>query len=55
MWDYKSIVPELEKAGFINIRRAHFGDSEINAFSEVESLGRWENCLGVQAKKGASG
>jgi ubiquinone/menaquinone biosynthesis C-methylase UbiE len=52
MWDYKSIRFELQKAGFKNIRRAHFGDSSYNnIFQDIESLERWENCLGVECEK----
>jgi ubiquinone/menaquinone biosynthesis C-methylase UbiE len=51
MWDYKSMQFELQQAGFTNIRRAGFGDSSHAIFQEVESLERWENCLGVECKK----
>jgi predicted SAM-dependent methyltransferase len=52
MWDYKSIQFELQKVGFKDIRRANFGDSSYNnIFQDVESLERWENCLGVECKK----
>ena len=51
MWDYKSIARELENVGFINIRRAEYGDADDKAFAEVEDEGRWKNCLGVECKK----
>ena len=51
MWDYKSFEPELAAAGFTGIRRATFGDSGDRAFAEVESQGRWDNCLGVECRK----
>jgi predicted SAM-dependent methyltransferase len=51
MWDYKSIRFELQNAGFNEIRRADFGDSSTIKFQEVETLERWENCLGVECKK----
>ncbi|WP_295404163.1 methyltransferase domain-containing protein [uncultured Thiocystis sp.] len=54
MWDYKSIKPELEHAGFIEIRRAFFGDSLDSFFAAVEDKGRWENCLGVECRKPGS-
>lgn len=54
MWDYKAFVPELESAGFTQIRRAFFGDSGDAAFSDVESQGRWVNCLGIECRKPAS-
>jgi SAM-dependent methyltransferase len=51
MWDYKAIVQELADAGFSDMRRAFFNDSEDHRFSEVENRGRWENCLGVECRK----
>ena len=51
MWDYKSISSELETTGFINIRRAKFGDSIDPMFKDVEDEGRWVNCLGVECRK----
>jgi len=51
MWDYKSIKPELEDAGFIEVRKATIGDSSDPVFGIVEELERWENCLGVECRK----
>ncbi|WP_396932397.1 class I SAM-dependent methyltransferase [Mycolicibacterium sp.] len=51
MWDYASIQPELEAAGFIGVRRASFGDSSDQMFQKVEERDRWENCLGVECRK----
>lgn len=51
MWDYKSMAVELEKAGFSEIRKAQFGDSHDAKFSAVETLNRWEGCLGVDCRK----
>jgi hypothetical protein len=51
MWDYKSIAVELENAGFINIRRAAFGDSGDPMFELVEDQGRWQHSLGVDCQK----
>jgi predicted SAM-dependent methyltransferase len=48
MWDYKAMARELEGAGFVNVRRAHFNDSSEPRFMEVENPGRWDNCLGVE-------
>jgi hypothetical protein len=45
MWDEKNLSAELAAAGFVDIRRAAFGDEP--GFSEVEDPGRWENCLGI--------
>lgn len=51
MWDYPSIVPELEKQGFVDIRRAHYGDSSDPSFSTVENEGRWKDALGLECRK----
>ncbi|MFC1681020.1 methyltransferase domain-containing protein [Pseudomonadota bacterium] len=51
MWDYASISRELEKCGFVEIRRAKFGDSSDSMFEDVEDPGRWKNCLGVECRK----
>jgi len=51
MWDYKSIVPELERAGFVAVRRASFGDSADDMFRRVEDQARWDDCLGVECRK----
>jgi len=51
MWDFKNIAQELQEAGFVGVRRAAFNDSDDERFKEVENLGRWENCLGVECKK----
>jgi len=51
MWDYKSIKSELEESGFVNIRRASYGDSVDPLFKIVEEKSRWENCLGVECRK----
>ncbi len=51
MWDYKNMAHELEAAGFTAIRRAKFRDNSDPRFHEVEDLGRWENCLGVECRK----
>ncbi|MBE9175009.1 methyltransferase domain-containing protein [Synechocystis salina LEGE 06155] len=51
MWDFKSIAQELKNAGFIEIRRAQHGDCVDPMFKDVEELGRWLNCLGVECRK----
>lgn len=51
MWDFKAIELELKNAGFIEIRRAYFGDSSDLRFNEVEEMVRWDNCLGLECKK----
>lgn len=51
MWDIKSMVRELEKVGFIEIRKAKFGDSSDAMFADVEDENNWVNCLGVECNK----
>jgi hypothetical protein len=51
MYDYNSLSLELSKAGFKNIRRAKFGDSGIDIFSDVEDPERWTLELGIQCQK----
>jgi predicted SAM-dependent methyltransferase len=51
MWDYKGMAEQLAEAGFTDIRRAQIGDSPDPHFSEVESEGRWTDCLGVECKR----
>jgi len=51
MWDFNSMQRELEDVGFVEIRRAEFGDSRLAKFEDVEEKDRWENCLGVECRK----
>lgn len=51
MWDEKNMAPELAAVGFVNIRRAKLGDNPDPLFRDVEDLGRWENCLGMECAK----
>ena len=51
MWDYKGMAAELGRAGFRQIRRAEFGDSNDTHFAEVEELHRWQDCLGMECTK----
>jgi hypothetical protein len=51
MWDYKAIQKELAEAGFVEIRRAEFGDASDPNFREVEDEGRWVDCLGVDCRR----
>lgn len=51
MWDFQSMSKELVQAGFMNIRRAAFGDS-LPCFTDVEELDRWEpGGLGIECFK----
>jgi SAM-dependent methyltransferase len=45
MYDWNSMHEELLRAGFIDIRRCEFGDSEIKEFAEVEDRDRFVNPL----------
>ena len=51
MWDYLSLSKELTNAGFTNVRRCNFNDSEDEMFKLVEDFGRFNNCLAIEAKK----
>jgi len=51
MWDYKSISKELCDVGFLDVRRAYFGDSQDLHFNLLENEARWVNCLGVECRK----
>ena len=51
MWDLKSISKELCDAGFSDVRRAYFGDSQDSHFSLLENEQRWVNCLGIECRK----
>ncbi|GAB5562288.1 MAG: hypothetical protein SynsKO_39350 [Synoicihabitans sp.] len=51
MWDYASLEYELSKAGFVSIRRAKFGDSQVARFADVENPERWHNCLGIESHR----
>ena len=51
MWDYRSMSRELDQAGFTDIRRAEYGDSEDSHFLSVEQPGRWKDCLGIECRR----
>lgn len=53
MWDFVSVADHLARAGFVEIRRASFGDSAEQAFSDVENPERWQDCLGFECRKPA--
>ncbi len=50
MWDYKSLEQELNNIGFVDIRRAEYGDASDSMFSDIEDYERWENCLGIECR-----
>ena len=51
LWDYPSLSSYLKNAGFTDIRRAHFGDSEDETFKTIESEDRWLDALGIECKR----
>jgi predicted SAM-dependent methyltransferase len=51
LWDYKGAKAELEFAGFVDVRRAQFGDSSSPEFNEIEEFDRWEKQLGIECRK----
>ena len=51
MWDFKSIEAELKDCGFVDIRRAKYGDSTDPMFQYVEDETRWINCLGLECHR----
>lgn len=61
MWDFASMETALAEAGFVGIRRAHYGDSSEPRFAEVEEPSRWQEdgftsgtviaCLGVECRR----
>jgi len=48
LWDYASLKMYLENAGFVDVRRAQFGDSEYKEFETVEKEDRWLGSLGIE-------
>lgn len=51
MWDFPSISEELRRAGFVEIRLAHFGDSGDVMFADVEEEARWKGCFGFECRR----
>jgi len=49
--DFESISDKLELAGFRDIRRAQFNDSDFAEFKAVEHKPRWLNALGFECLK----
>lgn len=49
MWDEHAMTAELQRAGFVDIRRCRFGDSELSAFAQVEDRTRFvDESVGVE-------
>lgn len=51
MWDEPSMAARLRDHGFVNIRRAAYGDSEDSRFAEVESPDRFVDALAMQCAR----
>ena len=51
LWDFKAARLELERSGFREVRRAHYGDSSESRFADVEEPARWTHCLGIECRK----
>jgi SAM-dependent methyltransferase len=51
MWDNYSLAEELKKAGFTQIRKCQFNDSEDEMFKLVENEGRFRNAVALECKK----
>ena len=53
MWDFAAMRGELQDRGFVEIRRAEYGDSAYAPFRDVEDEDRWQGCLGVECRRPA--
>lgn len=51
MWDYVGLEAELRGAGFVDIRRASFGDTNDEMIGRVENSGRWQDAVGIHCGK----
>lgn len=51
MWDELSLVEALHSHGFVEVRRAQFGDCEDPEFAKIEDRGRFELACAMQAVK----
>ena len=51
MWDQVSMAKELERAGFVEIRKCDAFDSEDPRFSEVEDPGRFVDAIALQCRR----
>ena len=51
MWDYPALELYLKRAGFQEIRRGYFHDSEDQRFTEVEEKARFVKSVCVQCRK----
>jgi len=51
MWDERSLAARLRQHGFVEIRRAAFGDADDPRFAEVEDVSRFEGFLAMQCRR----
>jgi SAM-dependent methyltransferase len=51
MWDYAALSLELEKTGFVDLRRCQCADCADPAFSEVEDPARFDASLAIECRK----
>lgn len=51
MWDYKSLMWELQNAGFTDIRKCFFNDSTDVMFEKIEDADRFKNAVAIECKK----
>jgi len=51
MWNQRAMMAELSRVGFVEIRRAVYGDSVDTMFGFAEDKERWINCLGIECKR----
>ena len=54
MWDERSMRKALQEHGFIDIRRAVFGDAADLRFREVEEKSRFDGCLAMECRRPAN-
>lgn len=51
MWDYPSLSIEIAQANFKQVRRCEYNDNPDEMFHHVEDMGRFINCLAIEAYK----
>jgi len=51
LWDYAALEPELKKAGFVDVRRASYGDYADAYFATVEFPDRFPDAVGAECRR----
>jgi hypothetical protein len=51
MWDYEGLAAELTQHGFAEVRRCLAGDAADPMFARVEEPGRFEQAVGIEARR----